>query len=123
MTIKSNGNALVKKVVNVILDQGDTDNMQSFMKDVVSHGCSSGIVGELIYYTDTVAFYNKYKKEIQSLLREQIAEFGYKSPSQMFRQWDEEDTFAEEDQNRNLLAWYAFEQTCNDILNQLDIEY
>lgn len=120
--IKSEGNALVKKVVNVILDQ-DANYQESFIKEVLEHGCQSGIVGSLIYYNDTEAFYKKYKKEIHTLLREQMSDFGYKSPAEMFgKKWDEEDFSIEETQNMNLLTWYAFEETCRMIANRLEIE-
>lgn len=120
--IKSEGNALVKKVVNVILDQ-DPNYQEGFIRDVVNHGCSSGIVGELIYYNDTTAFYNKYKREIHSLMRESLSDFGYKSPAELFsKNWDDEDPLAEDDHNQNLLAWFGFEQTCYMIANRLEIE-
>jgi hypothetical protein len=124
LTIKANGNALAKKVVNVILDQGDTDDMVSFMKDVVSHGCVSGVVGELIYYNDTVAFYKKYRKEINTLLKEYMFEIGYISPAEAFgKQWDNDDPLGEDTHNMNLLAWFGFEATCRQIADELGFDY
>ena len=122
MEIKKEGNALVKKVVNVILDQ-DPNYQEGFIGDVINHGCSSGIVGELIYYSDTTAFYSKYKREIISLLKETMSDFGYKSPAELFtKNWDDEDPLVEDTHNQNLLAWFAFEETCRMIANRLEIE-
>lgn len=124
MEIKSKGNALTKKVVNVILDQGDTDDMVTYMKDVLNHGCQSGIVGELIYYNDTLAFYKKYRPEIHSLLKNTLSDFGYRSPAELFgNKWDEEDFSIEETQNRNLLAWFAFEETVRNIADEVGLNY
>lgn len=124
LAIKSEGNKLTKKVVNVILDQGDTEEMESFIKDVLQHGCQSGIVRELIYYKDTTEFYSKYKKEISALLNETLSETGCDSPAELFgNKWDEEDPLAIEDHNKNLLAWFGFEETCRQIANDLGIDY
>lgn len=123
LKIKAEGNALTKKVVNVILDRGDTDDMENFISDILQHGCQSGLVGKLIYYNDTTAFYNKYKREINSLLKESMSETGCKSPSELFgKKWDEEDIFAEETTNQNLLAWFGFEETCRYIANELEMD-
>ena len=40
---------------------------KSTIRDTAEHGCSGGTIGELIYYADTNAFYEKYKEEIVSL--------------------------------------------------------
>ena len=40
-----------------------TNNLEEGqVAEVVLHGCSGGVVGELIYYADTSAFYEKYKE-------------------------------------------------------------
>ena len=36
----------------------------------VSHGCITGIVSSLCYYTDTVKFYEKFEREINEMLKE-----------------------------------------------------
>ena len=119
--LKADGTKLERKVINVLLDQGSSEEIENFMKDVIQHGCVSGIVGELIYYNDTLAFYEKYKRDINNLLKESMEEFGLNSPSEIFKTWENEDPFAEEESNQNLLAWYGFEVTVSKLVIELDI--
>lgn len=120
--LKAEGTKLEKKVINVLLDQGTNEEIESYMKDVLHHGCQSGIVGELIYYSDTVEFFNKYKREINSILVNTMDELGAESPSEIFRDWDNEDPLAEDSHNQNLLAWFGFEETVRMLVNQLDLD-
>lgn len=117
-------NKLTKKVINVILNEGTTEEMESYMKGVLQHGCVSGWVTELIYYNDTVAFYNKYKKEINELLKDLMDGTGIYSPAELFgNRWDDEDPLAQEENNQNLLAWFGFEETVRKIADELELEY
>ncbi|MFA5307371.1 MAG: hypothetical protein WC365_08030 [Candidatus Babeliales bacterium] len=85
---------------------------KGFLEDLTQGGCQSGMVGNLIYYTDTVKFYKKHKKEIADMLKETLSETGIKSPAELFGdKWDSEDIFAEDTTNQNLLAWFGFEET------------
>lgn len=120
---KNSDSKLEKKVINIILDNKNNDDILCYMKDLSSYGCISGMVGELIYYTDTTKFYKKYKLEIQKMLQELLNNCGFKSPQELFgEKWDSEDIFCQEDQNQNLLAWYAMEEVNNNLLSQLEIE-
>ena len=48
---------LTRRVCNYVISRwGDYDNKKYIFTDVLHHGCRSGIVGELIYYSDTVRF-------------------------------------------------------------------
>lgn len=122
--IKSESDSkLTKKVINIILDQGTTEDMEMYMSDVIQHGCVSGTVSELIYYTDTVEFYNKYKRDINDLLAEAMDNYGTDSPSDIFgEKWDSEDPLAEDTHNQNLLAWFAFEETTYRVANELELD-
>src|SRR5699024_2730702 len=46
----------------------DYDNIEDIFNDLFTGGCESGIVTDLIYYDDTLNFYNKYENVIQILL-------------------------------------------------------
>ena len=111
-SLKSGASALEKKVINVILDQ---DEIESFMKDVVQHGCISGIVSELIYYSDTVAFFKKYKKDILDMLESEGLH-----PSEL-NGWDNSDPLAQDEVNMNVLAWFGFENVTYNLASQLEI--
>ena len=120
--LKKEGTKLDKKVINVLLNQGSTSEIKSYIDDVLNHGCQSGIVGELIYYTDTEKFYNKYKKDINELLTEFVSDTGLQ-PSELLRDFDKDDFLIQETHNKNVLAWFGCEDTTRKIANHLELEY
>lgn len=101
----------VKDIMNDYIDD-DTYECDVFMSDLMSGGCQSGMISELVYYEDTLNFYNKHKSLINTLLNETMKEYGVSSPSEVFGdKWDDEDPLCQETTNQNLLAWFAFEST------------
>ena len=108
---------LYKRVCNYIIDRwSDYNDKKNIFTDVLYHGCQSGIVGELIYYTDTVRFYKQYRNEINALLYDTMNSTGLYSPSDLFgEKWDKEDPLAQNDFNQNLLAWFGFEETLRNV--------
>ena len=114
---QNSDNALTKKVCNyVISNWQDYDDKKSIFTDVLNYGCQSGVVGELIYYSDTMAFYEKYREEINELLSNLMNECGFYDLSSLFRdKWDKEDPLINDCTNQNLLAWFGFEETLRNI--------
>jgi hypothetical protein len=113
-------NRLTKEVVSMVLDCS-YDDLKQYMDDVLQHGCQSGMVGGLIYYSDTKAFYQNFKEEINTLLYELMSDTGEYSPKGMFGdKWDEEDPLALFDLNQNLLAWFGFEETVRQLMDEID---
>lgn len=84
--------------------------------DVVLHGCQGGTISELIYYTDTVAFYEKYKNEIWDRLWNTYEEFGFESVLHFIASFHGANDVGSDDQFSNLLAWYACEEVCREIM-------
>jgi len=100
----------VARIVNSYAKDYD-NGVTGFLADLMSDGCSSGLVGELIYYNDTTRFFNRHRKEISELLADTCESFGG-GPEMVFGdKWDKEDPLARNDLNKNLLAWFAFEET------------
>lgn len=87
------------------------DNMESDY----SHGCASGIIGELIYYKDTRAWFRKYRHEISELLK-----YSGTKPSDI-NDFDDDDPFCEDTHNQNLLAWFSFEYVAFEIFNDEEL--
>lgn len=73
----------------------DYHQISHFFEDLAQHGCASGMVGSLIYYVDTHAFYDKHYQEIEELRHEYEDEFG--QPITTDGDW------------KNHMAWFAFE--------------
>lgn len=110
-----------QKIANNNADGYNT--IKGWVEDLLSHGCVSGMVSELIYYRDTVKFYKNNRVEIQALLKDTLQETGCNSPADLFGdKWDKEDIFATDDLNRNLLAWFAFEETIRNLASRKGIE-
>ena len=87
------------------------DGAEGVMKDLNYGGCQSGLVGMLVYYSNTVKFYNEHQREIDQMLGELCSETGC-TPAELFGdKWDEEDPLARDTLNQNLLAWFGFEET------------
>jgi hypothetical protein len=121
----SSKSPLLKKVASILASKktnGGYDTLESVFRDV-SRGLQSGIISELIYYSDTTKWYKKYRKEIAKMLMDTMNEMGVDSPSDVFgKNWDTTDPFAEDTQNQNLLAWYSFEETARNISYSLGYE-
>ncbi len=116
-SIKRNATPLEKRVCNYIIDEWENyDDKKNIFTDVLNYGCQSGMVGFLIWYSDTVRFYKQYKSEIDELLYNTMYETGIYSLPELFgKKWDEEDPLGNSDFNMNLLAWFGFEETLRKI--------
>jgi len=116
----------LKKDVVTILKKKAKDydyNYKSLLKDVLYNGLQSGIISELVYYNDTLKWYNKHKTEIKMMLREAMMNYGTNNPGDLFgRNWDQDDPFVEDTQNKNLLSWFSFEETAREMADRLGYE-
>lgn len=115
-----NGKNLVDNCIDILVDElvdCETDeDKKGWINDLLQHGCSSGMIGALIYYNDTIAFYEENKDDINALLYEQMEETGIYSLSEMFgKNFDEEDPLCINQINKNLLVWFAFEDTISHL--------
>jgi len=112
---------LEKRIVSILKYKlQDYNNLKSLINDVLSSGLQSGIISDLIYYKDTLAFYKRYKKEIDILLKDIMNETGSNSPADVFgNKWDKEDFFIQDTNNRNLLAWFGFEEKTRELADKL----
>ena len=84
----------------------DYNNIEDIFNDLFTGGCESGIVTNLIYYDDTLNFYNKHKYEIEIFIDE-ILEIedvetleGIQELVRYFPDLDDEDTRIFDGQDR-----------------------
>ena len=84
--------------------------------DVVLEGCVTGIVSELIYYADTESFYKKYCEEIWDRLSNMADDMGEPSILHLIVTFNGSKEVGSELQLRNLLAWWACEDVCREII-------
>ncbi len=97
----------------------DEDSIMTSMEDLQRHGCISGMIPELIYYDDTNEFYDTYKTDINDLLSNLTQGTGL-SVEELFKdQFDENDPLIIDCFNKNLMAWFGFEETSYQLYEQL----
>ena len=115
---------LEREVIAIIQDEAtDYESFEAYLSDLLSMGCISGMVGALIYYTDTTAFAARHAADINELLSNQLSMYGIDSPAELFGdKWDKEDNLCLDTNNQNLLAWFAFEETAREIGISFDLE-
>jgi len=100
----------LQTVVSAWIEEQREDGYNDCIDDLLQYGCQSGIVGELVYYVDTVAFYEAHRQEIAQLLAEILSDTGL-TVDKIFADWDAADPLALDTHNQNLLAWFGFEET------------
>lgn len=81
----------------VAIEALERDNPDSFFRDLLSHGCSSGMISGLCYYADTHAFFDAHYDEINNLIQDDRTVVSA--------------LLANGSDLKNTLAWFAFEQT------------
>ncbi len=122
----ANQNKLTRYVFKDLLKNSESYSGETWLHRLknrcedVSHGCITGIVSSLIYYTDTVAFFKKYKNEIREILKELATDCG---SDYVYNNILEGDIFIEDVFTQNKLAWLGYEEVNFRILSILeDIE-
>ena len=115
-------NKLTKCVCDYIINEWDDeheDNNKNILLDIIDYGCANGSVHWLVYSSDILKFYEDFKNEINEL----IYKSDYTDLSDLFGdKWDKRDPLALEDDNKNLLAWFGFEETIANIALKFGIE-
>ncbi len=92
-----------------MLDRFDRDQMA----DLSQYGAKGGFSG-LTYYRDTQALYDKYKREIWAMLREDANNAGYNNALEYVAIFGAADGADDAISFENLLVWYAAERIAYD---------
>jgi len=116
-------NNLTNRVIDYYEEQANNydsmDDLLRDMEDLQRYGCVSGMIGDLIYYDDTNKFFDDYKEEINDLLSEVLDGTGLSMEELFGDKYDKEDPLIIDYSNKNLLAWFGFEETSNRIYENL----
>jgi hypothetical protein len=102
------------------------DGAEGVLKDLFNGGCSSGMVSHLVYTVDCVKFFSRFRRDISAILADTLDDVGgtvdslFSNPNCMA--WDKNDPLAQEYNNRNILAWFGFEEAARAIANRQGIE-
>ena len=90
--------------------------IESRLNDIVTHGCSSGCVSEVIYDSDCFKFYAKYSGKIWSLVMDALENTG-----QTLGQFLDSLNAPVEDRSsfKRILVWFAIEETAHRLISEL----
>ena len=70
-TMENETTGVKNDVINYLLEyNNNSEDLQTHLEDINNYGCESGQVNHLIYYTDTVAYYEEHESEIMEMLEE-----------------------------------------------------
>jgi hypothetical protein len=116
-------------VAQSILDNAsfETDReVVTFMNDVTTYGCISGCVSGMIYYRETVAFFDEFHEYIYDMLLDFGMEKNLEKMSDIrFAEMDEEYADMMDfdvDIEKNNLAWMGYELIVCDLLETIECE-
>lgn len=111
---------LINDVINYFVDYYTTyDEVVQGMKGCINHGCVSGCIGRLTYYTDTNKFFDDYEEEISDLVYDMAQNMGL-SWLEFIASLNGGKDVGSMEQLKNLLAWFAFEETTRKILEEIN---
>ena len=99
--LKKNVEGIVKRNVTA-----KDYSKKSFLDDLSKNGCASGMVGGLIYYTETEAFTKRHRKAIMELLADDLDNGAI--DGDIIADAIQSGTFD------NWLCWYSFERIALD---------
>lgn len=57
-------------VINFLLEDVENYSPQDKLQDLLSYGCESGMVSHLIYYKDTIKYFEDHEREINEFVSE-----------------------------------------------------
>ena len=92
------------EVANTVLES-EYDDLSQWFSHLLRHGCASGMVPSLIYYSDTHSFFDRHYEEIGFL--RQLCEDDFGEPLKV------------QHDLKNWLAWFAFEETARQIFDEI----
>jgi hypothetical protein len=95
----------VRTILESMVDE-DTP-LQKVIENVVTYGCVSGYVTDLIYYSQTEAFFDRHREAINTLAHE-LSNDIYGNPYELYKNFQYECS-------KNTLAWFGFEEMAREI--------
>ena len=68
-TLEEETTGVKNEVINYLLEMSqDSEDAEGILDDIVNHGCQSGMVNHLVYYTDTVKYFEDHEIEIDNFV-------------------------------------------------------
>ena len=89
-TLKEAYNEIIKSNLN------EPEERKTYLQDLAQHGAISGMVGGLIYYSETTQFFNEHREEILAMLHELKEETGLDEKGLFSDKWMDWEQIAED---------------------------
>ncbi len=83
-------------------------------KEIVNHGCQSGVCFQHIYYGDTIKFFDNYEEEITDYI------IGYGGTEFLVNMFQDSDCCL--DFYKNTVCWCYVELICSSIVDKHEFE-
>ena len=110
--VKNTESELKKAVLESLIDKAEVcesnEEIMTMVNNILTYGCTSGIVPDMMFYRDTESFFNTHSEEIFDLMNEKRDEG-----------WDLNNI----EFSKNNLAWWAYEVITSQILYELETAY
>jgi len=107
---------MTKQTVEEFLLKGEKEE-RFLISDVATHGCSGGTISDLIYYEDTVKFYNDHEEEIWEELENTAENLGY-NIVYMISTFGGSQHISDLKTFKNFLAWWICEHVARRISDE-----
>lgn len=101
--------AVLESLIDKVEECESDEEIITMVNNILTYGCASGIVSDMMFYRDTENFFNIHSEEIFDLLNESISEGLTDANNIEF--------------SKNNLAWWAYEVITSQILYELETAY
>lgn len=85
--------------------------------ELADHGADAGWPG-LTYTSECVELYDRFAGEIREALNQDAEDFGYPNPDAFVASFRRSDMLWDDEQRKNLLAWYMAEKVAREISDE-----
>ena len=117
-------NPLYERVISEIVDDSENYDGTKLERiklrlDDISHGLVNGIVSSLIYYSDTVAFFDKYYDDIYDYI-DYLSDAGLEPLEAIKNSETETEILMGTDSVKNRIAWMVYEEIAYEFGNAIE---
>lgn len=117
-------NPLYERVIGEIIDDSENYDGTKLERiklrlDDISHGLVTGIVSSLVYYSDTVAFFDEYYDDIYDYI-EYLSDAGLEPLEAIKNSETETEILMGTDSVKNRIAWMVYEEIAYEFGNAIE---
>ena len=106
-------------IIDYYVNYGKTNDgidLEEYMKSIVKKGCKHIMVG-LLYYTNNTLFYNRFKDEINVIIRESLEKSEYDKIKEYFLHLD--DFINNKMEYKNAICWLIWNHITEKLVNNI----